>query len=593
MLLLLLGCPGPVDDTGAAVPPLLVRSAMNPFPTADLVVDGALTLDPAAVPAVEGGGEWDFGRLAVREGFSPVQTSVAMFEVAIDPTSLPGETEVGVGGSVRMFDRDTGEELPLFAELDAHPDAIASGRRALLVRPMHTLTPGHRVVVAVTAAVRTTDGAPLSTADWDAQVAAGGAAAELDEALAGLGVDDVAYAWEFPVGDGTRATRAIAASVTTPTAWTFERVRDADEDALPAGVWRQAEGTLSVDSWLVDDTHFALDPEGVPQRQGQAEAHLFVHLPTSVRDAAPGTVPVLIFGHGILSDPGNYLGEADDPSNVVRLAEELGVIVVATTWRGLTTDDLLHAVEVANDFTRFPELTDMLAQGVANNLSLLRAVRGGLLDDPLFEGLGDPDRVWWYGISLGSIEGSVTLANQDVIERAALHVGGSAWSTMLERSSNWPAFEQGVTRTIPDPWDRQQVIAISQLWWDQVDPASYVGDLAGRGYLWQEAIGDDQVPNLTTELWMRSLGVPLGTPGVTAPFGVASVALPTTGPVFTQFDPMLPWPPEGNRPAPTTGAHGAPRLWEGCLDQTVHYLQTGEVAHFCGDGPCTAENPGE
>lgn len=165
---------------------------------------------------------------------------------------------------------------------------------------------------------------------------------------------------------------------------------------------------------------------------------------------------------------------------------------------------------------------------------------------------------------------------------------------MLERSSNWPAFEQGVTRTIPDPWDRQKAYALSQLLWDQVDPASYAADLVGRPFLWQESIGDDQVPNLTTELMMRSAEVPLGGPTVTSPYGLTERSLPQLGPMVVQFDPMLEPPPAGNRPAPVTGAHGAPRLWAGCEQQVVHYFESGgEVAHFCGGAPCSADNQGE
>jgi hypothetical protein len=328
--------------------------------------------------------------------------------------------------------------------------------------------------------------------------------------------------------------------------------------------------------------------------QGEVEAYLFVHIPESVRKAPEGSVPVLVFGHGILSDPDNYLADTDDTSHVIELADRLGVIVVATTWRGLTTDDLLHAVGVSTDFGRFNEVTDMLTQGVGNTLSLIRLTRdGGLLDDPFFEGRADRSHVWYYGISLGAIEGMVTLANQDELELAVLHVGGSDWSTMLERSSNWPPFEQGVSRTMPDAWDRQVAYAASQLWWDAVDPASYADDLRGRGFLWHESIHDQQVPNLTSELFYRSAGVPLATPLVTAPPGIDTLPLPAAGPIFVQFDPQVAAPEAANRPAADTGAHEAPRTWEGTTLQTMHYFTSGgEVAHYCGGAACAEDNQG-
>lgn len=596
LLLSLLACTASKPDT-ADVPRLLVRSTLNPFPNADLVADGHLALPDGALPATDGGTPWDVSRLNWRDGFSRVQVSVASFEVELDPTSLPGPSAIGVGGSVRIVDLTTGAEVPCFAELDAHPDAIAAHRRALLVRPMHTLDVGHHVAVAVTTSVRTVDGEALSTDDWAHQVDAGGAAATLtdalvtaDPALAGT----IAYAWDFPVGDGTASTRAIAASVAPPAAYQLDDVRTSDDSTLPAGTWKRIEGTYTAPNYLVDDTSFDLDAAGVPALQGTTEAYLYVHVPDAVRGAAPGTVPVLVFGHGLLSDPRKYLGSDDDPSNVVHLSNELGVIVVATVWRGLTTDDLVHAVTVSGDYGRFHEVTEMLGQGVSNTLTLMSLVEDGpLLDDPVFEGLPDRSNVGYYGISLGSIEGMVTLANQARIERAVLHVGGSDWSTMLERSSDWPAFEQGVVRGIPDPTDRQIAYAAGQLLWDPVDPSGYVEDLAGRGFLWQESIGDDQVPNLTTELVLRSAGVPLGTPTVTSPYAVDTVALPVTGNVAVQFDPELPLPPDENRPAPVTGAHEAPRMWEGTVHQVVHYFESdGETQHECGAGPCSASNPG-
>lgn len=599
ILLLSLACVDTSQCKCAAEPPdvgALGAGALNPFPSMELVgSDGRLAIPDGALPQVPDGTGMDVRRLNWRDGFSRVQTSVAMLPVAIDADSLPGPSAIGIGGSVRMFDLDTGAELPMFAELDAHPDAIESGERALLVRPMLAMTPGHQVAVVVTDAV-TVAGRPLSLDAWFDAKEADRHYADLEDAIIALGVENVALAWDFEVGDGTAVVRALAAAVTTPTAYAFERVTAAESGFLPPRVWKKLEGSYTTDNWLVDDIVFDVDDHGVPIAQGTAEASLYVHVPESVRGSV-GTAPVLLFGHGILSNPGNYLDEDDDPSAVIELADRLGAIVVATTWRGLTSEDQVDTVLTASDFGRFPEITDRLAQAVANNLALIRLVSDGpLLDDPELAGLADRSRIYWYGISLGSIEGAVTLANQDRIEHAVLHVGGSAWSTMLERSSNWPTFELLVERGIVDPHDRQILYATSQLLWDPVDPASYVEDLAGRSILWQESIGDDQVPNLTTELLMRSVGVPLGSPGVTTPYDIDTVALPAVAPLFTQFDPLRGAPADTNRPSDVTGAHGAPRLWEGTKAQTLAFFAAGSegtVTHFCGGEPCTADNPGE
>jgi hypothetical protein len=599
-LLFLVACAGGGDSAAPEVPAVgaLVAGPLNPFPSVELVTDSRVAVPDGLLPQVPGGTAMDVSRLNWREGFSRVQTSVARLPVAIDEGSLSGAAGGGYGRSVRMYDLDAGVEIPCFAELDAHPDALSSGDRSLLVRPLLAMTPGNRVAVVVTDEV-TSSGAPLELPEWAAAKAADAHYATLEADLEALGVGGIALAWDFPVGDGTAAVREIAAGVGVPAAYTFDRVRDADtepEGNLPPGIWKRIEGSFTADNWLVDDRVFDA-VEGVPTHQGAAEVDLYAYIPDSVRDAAPGTAPVLLFGHGILSDPDDYLDDDADDSAVIDVANRLGAIVVATVWRGLTARDQVDTVEMASDFGRFPELTDRLSQGVGNTLALIRLVdEGSLLDDDVFEGKADRTRIYWYGISLGSIEGAVTLANQSRIEHAVLHVGGSAWSTMLERSSNWTTFEVLVARGIEDPWERQVLYATSQLLWDPVDPASYVEDLRGRTFLWQEAIGDDQVPNMTTELLARSVGVPLATPAATAPFGLETVAMPTTAPALTQFDPERGLPADSNRPAEVTYAHGTPRSWEGCRAQTLAFFDVtaeGQVIHFCGDGPCTATQPGE
>ena len=596
----LAACTAGKADSSGVPDGLLDQGKLGPFPNADLIVDGHVAL-PEGLPAVVT--PWDVSRVAWRTGFSPVQVSVAkLWDIAdIDPTTLPGQSNFGLGGTVRIVDLTDGSEIPCFAELDAFPDAIAAGERALLVRPMQAMTPGHTVAVVLTDGVGTVDANGLPQAfphaTWDRAVAGLPHYAALADTLDALGIADVALAWDFPISDGTAQLRTMTADVAVPDSYVLNRVRTSDtpdDGAVPVGTWKNAEGTFRAANWLVDDQSLVLDGEGMPTPQGQAEMEVYVHIPESARDAAPGSVPVVLFGHGILSSPARYLNDADDPSGVVALSNQMNAIVVATVWRGLTYDDLLHAVTVSNDFGRFHELTDMLAQGVSNTLALEELIAAGpLLDDAMFEGKADRSNIVFYGISLGAIEGAVTLANQSRINHAVLHVGGSSWSTMLERSSNWPAFEQGIARTIPDASDRQLLYALMQLYWDAVDPVSYAADLQGMNLLFQEAIGDNQVPNISSEVLWRSMGVPLAAPFSNQPFGFATTTLPATGPVVVQYDPQLGVPAEENRPAPDTGAHNAPRLWPGCASQTAHALSNGgEVVHYCGDKVCSAENTG-
>ena len=209
----------------------------------------------------------------------------------------------------------------------------------------------------------------------------------------------------------------------------------------------------------------------------------------------------------------------------------------------------------------------------------------------------DPSRIFYYGISLGGIEGAVLLAQDPPLDGAVLHVGGSMWSTMLERSSNWTVFEFILIDHIEDPGDRQVLYAASQLWWDPVDPLSWSEELSAKKLLLQEAIGDEQVANLTTEALARSIGLEVLEPVVRVPFGVAPVGpLPPGSRALSQFDPEAPAPPNGNRPAGVTRAHSDPRLWKGTRQQVIDYLRPGseeQVVHHCGASPCAASNTGD
>lgn len=587
MILFLLGCPPPETVDGAAPVGALGQGRTNPFPSAELVDAGQVALAEGDLPVAEGKQAWDFGPFNRRAGFSVVQPSVVMLDQPVDEASVGGQDAVGIEGTVRMVDLDSGAAIPCFAELDAADDALATGKRALIVRPMLAMTPGHTVAVVVTSGV-TSGGEPL------ALPAPEGRYADLHDRLAELGYDDVVLAWDFPVGDGRQLLDAVLGNLPAPSAHAWTRTwRAGDDVSPPAGIAVQAEGSFSSANWLVEETHVELDADGVPVAQGSRDVYLWASIPESVRDAAPASVPVLLFGHGIMSEPDDYLAEEGDPNGVLAVAESLGAIVIATKWTGLTQDDRLHAIEVAGDFARFHEIPEMLVQGVADTAALVTyAGEGALFDDPLFEGLVDRSRIYYYGISLGGIEGSVMFANQDTIERAVFHVGGSAWATMLERSAQWPPFDIVVTREFPDPWDRQVLYAATQVLWDPVDPAAHADRLAGREVAWQESMGDEQVPNLTTELLARSVGATLSTPSFTTPYGIVPAALPTTGPTLVQYDPEVGDPEPVNRPGASSGAHSIPRSWPGCIQQTAHFLVSGEVQNFCGEAACSASNPG-
>ena len=639
--LLLAGCPpegdppDPCEIHGIAGP--IDGRVANPWPSYALMVEDPssptgcrMAIPEDALPVGLDARPLDVGRFGDRDGFSPAGSLWVALHEALDTSTFPGQGEIGASlsaSAIQMWDLDAGTRLPFWAELDAYP-GLPEADRSLLIRPGRAWPWGHRLAVVLTQDLLRADGSPLPSPSGFATASEGGHddpaaahTADLLDRLEALGVEreTVALAWDFPIGTEGPTHRRLLEVIegvrdSIPDDPSFDPVLeisaalDADDPASgdpPEGLWRLVRGSVELTHFLwpeeegddPDNGLFALDGDLLPTPHGAAPAYFTLAVPDSVRDAPAGTVPVLIFGHGIFSNPRSYLGEPGDENGVIALLNRLGAIGIGTEWRGLTTRDAPDALRAARDWSRFPLITDKMIQGVANQLAMERLIRTTFAEQPWLAAatggsLIDPGRTIYFGISLGGIEGVVFLAHAERVQSAVLHVGGSAWSTMLERSSNWTDFEDFVIPQFPDAADRQLQYAASQLLWDPVDPLTHLGGVAGRNLLWQESIHDEQVPNLSSELIARTLGVPLLTPSSTAPWGMAATAGPL-GPgasAFAQFDGGFPAPVSTNRPAEVTGAHKAIRTWDSVQAQVEAFLAAGAegtVIQPCG-GPCSS-----
>ncbi len=611
LLVLLVGCTNDDSDTGVGGDGegLLGTRMVDVFPNPLLMDGGSLSIPLDALPVMADGTPLPVDRFGGwRTGFSPGQTTV--FELdGVNEDSLPDwRTPTPGQGGVILADLTTGEFLPVMAELDAHPDAT---QPVLLARPLVTLTPGHRVAVVVT-----TDALPRPerverTLSDDPPSALTDIADELQDAVAqlvemGLAEEDVAVITTFPIDSGRQPLEQLLGTVALPSSWTLDRVRTNDgEVRIAPRTWRAAAGSYDTPNVIGEDNFLRIDPvSGVVSAQGTGSHSLYIHIPESVSDAAPGTVPVVMFGHGIFSSPEAYLDGDDDSNGVLAILDEMGAIGIATRWDGLSTDDRITAVAAAQDFGTLPSVCDRLLD---TNLSV-RALQeliltGDLLDDPVFQGesgqsLPRRGQLGYYGISLGGIEGAVQVASGAPFDAAVLHVGGGMWSTMLERSTQWPTFELFLLDTYPNPADRQLLYAASQLFWDPVDPVGWMDVWPDDvPVLWQESLGDEQVPNMTTRLLARSIDAPLVGVPVELPWQFATLQTPTlagaTG--IAQFDPERALPADENRPPAATGAHSTPRVWPGQNLQTMTFLDPdvpGVVVSGCGTLPCSSSNPG-
>ncbi len=324
-------------------------------------------------------------------------------------------------------------------------------------------------------------------------------------------------------------------------------------------------------------------------------------IPHKAEEGTP--LPLTILGHGIFGSGRGFLTGEGDGSAIQKLANQLGMVVIATDWIGLSNNDRLPiADEVTGNLDRVVIITDQLQQSLINTLTMTKLARGALKDDPqvkIGEGpLLDLSRTFYWGASLGGIQGAGFVALSNDITRAGFGVPGAAWATMIPRSTVFPPLRLFLSPHYPDPLDFTFGVALLQARFDHADPANLSKLMferplpdapKGRLVLLQESIGDSQVPNITTELLARAMGVKLLTPGDHEVVGLESTASPTTSSVLAQYRlPAYdkPLPPEGNvPPEKDNGVHHDMNFEPSAQAQIGKLFFEGTIEQVC-DGPC-------
>lgn len=610
------------------------EDCFTPFPSSFYTrSEGAqtrLALSPVALAPRGGRGmPLDPTRLNLRDGYSPATPMLAYFPAAIDDRNLPSaarpdvvEASLSESSPVQVLRYDTGERVPILVELDKN--AAEGDRQALVVYPQIRLQPKTRYVVAI-AGLLDKGGqkvAPLAgfAAIRDGKLAPGSIRSAQRERFAeifallerkGLARSALQLAWDFTTGsDEQTAGRLVRMR---DQAWAYKvlgmpaapitvtKVEDKPYDNIA----RRITATLAVPSFLTDDRtgRLQLGTDGEPVIRGVGQFPLIIHVPTCAATAM-GPVPVMVYGHGLF---GGALGEMNS-SYQREIINRLCMIQVGSDWIGLSSADRDYVVaSVLQDFNNLVQLTDRLQQAHVNFATLFRLVRQGALEalTELRDGgrlLVDSKRVYYYGISNGGIQGLTALALSPDLSRAALTVPGGFWSFMMWRSSNFGQLETLIASNYTDALDRQILIALSQSHWDYTDPATYAphvlrdllpGSTEPKRVLYQEGLGDAQVPNLATRSVVRTMGLGLLQKPVEAVFGVGQVSARQDS-AYVQYDiGQMPRPGATNVPPEKDNAvHGAVRKLEAAKQQLQDFLREGgAVTDTCMNQPCVFAPP--
>lgn len=581
------------STTGEPLPPAEVPAGCNPIAyAADCMLpypsDWFLKIDDAEMP---GGVRVELTEEAVpktmlgapvnnlvahpADGFSHHMPILALFPEGIDTQNLTfhldgGDATLDVNSPTLLVDAETGELVPHWVELDAMTEDPT--RQALIVRPYVRLKDSARYIVAfqgLVAASGAAVAAPLGFAHLLQGDVEGHATLEplsiryeedIFPALEKLGVDrgGLQLAWDFTTASDARNTgdlRAIRDDIMAtlgqngPALQIDQVLPDfSDEMAL------RVEGKIEVPLYLEEDEPMARlhrGADGTVTANGTVWVPFTLQVPKSAYPVDANFEPARIiqYGHG-------FFGEREEInwSAMRSFSTERQFVMIATNWAGMDVDDQPAVVEsVFEDPSTMFVFTDRLHQGFANQLALSYAIQTTLAASPELRAFDklvyDPDHVYWYGISQGSIFGLVVMALTPTIEKGVLDVGGGPYSLMMTRSGSFSELFDIVKVAIgDDPLTIQKFIAMSQHTWDRVDPLTYAPHVLLDPYpgsalptvLFQYGVGDHSVNNLASHMLLRATGLALLDPPAQAAYLVGTTPTPAAGSAAVVVDFKIP-----------------------------------------------------
>jgi len=600
-------------------------SAFYQQPDPDSPTGVRVNIPQAAIPVDPGAPTISVDPINTADGCSPAGPILAHFGVDIEPVQLTRQGELleslGTGHPIALFDLETGRRLFFMSEMDMNRDTAYPDRYALIIRPMEPMEMGHRHVAVLTKALRDDqdngfESPPAFAALRDGVPTTNPVIEDVRtrfetifEFLAKQGYprDDLLLAWDFMVASEdylTGSVRSMRAEALPEVAgkglgYTVDEVTlDPNENTASL-----VKGTFEVPTFLNAKNSFEYDADHHPVRQAEDQSFPFTLLIPKKARTLDEPLPLIVFGHGLFGT-GEGAIAGGSLGYMSALAEDGGMVMIATDWIGLSGGDLqLIITEVVPDLNRIAFITDRIQQSIINTLTLTELAVGTLSSDPALQvGQGeliDDSRVYYVGGSLGGIQGSSFVSMSPRITRAVLAVPGCGWLNMLTRSTHWNNLSPVVDAHYPDPLLKQIGIALIQALFDLSDPVNLTRHLYEnplpdapdeRVLLLQVAIGDSQVPNLAFDMLARAIGAKFMEPSVYQVPGLDVVTSPTREPVLVQIymrdeveaDP----PPEENVPPQSdNGVHGAASFLDHVMAQSFHFLHEGEVVQNC-TGAC-------
>jgi hypothetical protein len=564
------------------------------------------------------------------DGFSPGALIEALFPEGVDAIAshIPAITDMphslDADSPTIIINAETGEHILHFVELDAQASSPAT--QMLLIRPGIRLHEATRYIVAIRG-LKDTQGNSIPPRhafqilrdDLDTPVQTIKARrAQVEDIFAkleqaGVPRQDLILAWDFVTASTESITsralslrdQGLAANGPGAPPFTITSVEGSLDAPYSDKIFRRIHGTYTVPLFMTSaapPARYNLDSNGVPKQNGTALAPFTVTIPLLlVNGNTPLPGRAVVYGHGLLGSS----EEEITVDHLQNLQSKFGFVLGATDWIGLSANDIPTTLNIVADLSKFPEMPDRLQQAMLNFMLLGRLLIApdGFVSDPAFQLNGEPlidtQELYYYGNSLGGTESGAYMALSTDTIRGVLGVGAANFSTLLQRSTDFAQFQFILNHNYPAELDRALVIALMQQLWDRGEPNGYTSHLLSdplpgtpaKKVLLQMGLHDAQVPNIGTEIQVRSLGIPALAPAVLSLFEVPERRAPFDGSAWVPYDvSATPEPLTNTPPAEDNGVHEAIRRLDAAQSQIDAFLRPdGMVENFC-NGPCVFMN---
>ena len=365
---------------------------------------------------------------------------------------------------------------------------------------------------------------------------------------------------------------------------------------------RRISGTITTPHYLESTyppTPMTRSEDGTPRFNFLTEVVFTITIPKSAADDSK-PAPLVVLGHGFMGDGEGMVNEARGWAN------EYGFATIGTDFKGWSSDGDFGAYTFAFLNPNYLQhQSERLQQSLINNLAMIITIKGVCSDLPEFYHNGvnlvDTTDIDYMGVSLGAIRGPSMLSLIPEIDRGVLWVGGSSFSFIAERSTQYTQFEELFSSPLAyeSTMDRSILIALMQSMWDTTEPETYLpfldggmeGELHPYEILYLVSINDAQVTTLSADRASRTSEIPVLSNSTHHPYGVEVADAPISGSGIVYFDGRFPAVPSGNIQGPMeyhSLAHNQVLYYDPAMDVANGFLLSGEITDTCS-GECYFE----